>query len=167
MTEDAPIVVGHVVGVFGIKGALKVRSLTDFPARFAKGAQVWLGGQARTIRESHWHNDQARLLLEGIDSVEAAETYRGQDVTVPSSLRPKLARNEFLNRDLIGLAVIDEEVGPVGTVEAVSKGAAHDYLEIGGQLVPAIGEFIKKVDLEAGTILVKLIPGMRPGEEAE
>lgn len=167
MTEDAHVVVGQIVGVFGIKGALKVRSLTDYPQRFARGSEVWIKGEPRKIKESHWHGDQARILVEGIDSVEAAETHRGQDVTVPSSLRPRLEKDEYMNRDLVGLKVVDEEVGEIGEVKAVHKGAAHDYFEIGGQLIPAIAEFVKDIDLARGIMRVKLIPGMRPGEEAE
>ena len=167
MTEDAHVVVGQIVGVFGIKGALKVRSLTDFNERFARGARVWIKGQPRMVRECHWHNGQARILVDGVASVEAAEALRGQDITIPSSLRPRLEEGEYMNRDLVGLRVVDEEVGEIGQIEAVHKGAAHDYLEISGQLVPAIAEFVKDVDLTQGVMKVKLIPGMRPGEEAE
>jgi 16S rRNA processing protein RimM len=167
MTEDAHVVVGQIVGVFGIKGALKVRSLTDFTERFARGARVWIKNEPRVIRECHWHNGQARITVEGIDSIEAAEVLRGQDITIPSSLRPQLEENEYMNRDLVGLRVVDAEVGEIGTITAVHKGAAHDYLEVGGQLIPAVAEFVKDVDLAQGVMRVKLIPGMRPGEEAE
>lgn len=167
MTEDARALVGRVVGVFGIRGAIKVESLTDFPERFAPGAVVWIGGVSRKIVKTHWHNDQVRIQVEGIETPEQAEALRGKEVQIPSSLRPKLGSGEFMNRDLEGLRVVDVRRGEIGRVDAIHKGAAHDHLEISGILVPAIKEFVKEIDLEAGVMTVDLIDGMAPGEESE
>src|SRR5690606_6618472 len=98
--------VGRVVGVFGIRGAIKVESLTDFPERFAPGAVVWIGGASRKIVKSHWHNDQVRIQVVGVDTPEQAEALRGKEVSIPSSLRPKLDSDEFMSRDLEGLRVM-------------------------------------------------------------
>ena len=37
--------VGEIVGVFGVRGEVKVRPLSDFAERFAVGATLYLGDE--------------------------------------------------------------------------------------------------------------------------
>ena len=78
---------------------------------------------------------------------------------------PALEKDEFLTDDLVGLTAYDQHGATLGTVGEVLGTPAHDVLVIGPILVPAIKEFVDEVDLAARTIRVRLIPGMRPGEE--
>ncbi len=60
----------------------------------------------------------------------AAEALRGTTLSVPREALPPLGPGEYYHADLIGLAVVDTEGAPVGTVLAVENYGAGDLLEI-------------------------------------
>lgn len=166
MIPDGHTVVGQIVGVFGIHGAVKVQPLTDFPERFEPEAVLYLKGKPHKVLKTIWHKDQARVQLEGITNPEDAAELRWQHLTVPAEKMPKLGRWEFMTRDLIGCQIV-ENGQVLGIVERVDPGTMYDLIYCDGAIIPAIREFIKKVDLKAKIITVELIDGMRPGETAE
>lgn len=158
--------IGQIVGPFGLKGAIKVASLTDFIERFDPGLEVTIGTSLHLIETSQWHKTQVRLKLSGIEDCDSAEKLRGLYLTAPESDRPELEEDEFVSADLIGLKVVEGEK-ELGVVENVVRSALNDLLKVGDMLIPAIRQFVKKVDLEAGVIEVELIEGMRPEDDAE
>ncbi|MCG9896014.1 MAG: ribosome maturation factor RimM [Fimbriimonadaceae bacterium] len=161
------VLVGEVVGVFGLRGALKIETATDFPERFDAGRSLWLDGVEHRIKSTGWHRGQARVRFEEIRSPEDAEKHRGQAVSVPTSLLPTLEEDTYLSRDLIGCQVIDRTRGEVGVVESVDRTVLYDLLMIGETAIPVTRPFVTEIDLESREIHVDLIPGMAPGEEAE
>ncbi len=160
---EAHIRIGQIVGPFGLDGTVKVQTFTDFQERFEPGALLFIDSSPRKILSCHWKKGQARLRLEGVRSCEEAEALRWKFLTVPASDRPELDDNEYLSADLVGLRVIEAGV-EIGTVEEVVRTPAHDLLKVGGALIPAVQEFVKRVDLDEGVIEVELIDGLRPGE---
>lgn len=158
--------IGQIVGVFGIKGVVKVAPLTDFPSRFAVGRTVWTEVGAKEITSLHWHKAQVRLGLQGIVTIEQAEPLVGTYLTAPAIDPSILEQGEFAVSQLIGCTVI-ERGKDIGTVEDVVKSPAHDLLVVGGVMVPFIGQFVKTVDTDKKIIEVALIEGLRPGESAE
>lgn len=158
--------IGQIVGSFGLKGGLKVAPLTDFSERFEVGSLLYLDGEPREIVEAHWHKSQARLLIEGVTTIEEAEALKWKYLEVPQSDRPQLDEDEFLADDLVGMSVV-EGGKTIGRVSAVVNAPAQDLLIVGDVMIPLVKEFVKRVDLEAKTITVELIEGMRPGESAE
>lgn len=163
---DAHVRVGQIVGVFGIKGGMKVQLLSDFPERFDRGSVVYLECEPRKVLESHWHKNQVRVVLEGFAKIEDVEPFIGSFLTVPEEERPNLKEDEFLARDLVGLDVF-ENGARIGTVTEVASFPAHDVLVIDGAMVPLVREFVKSVDIGNHRIDVELIEGMRPGDSAE
>jgi 16S rRNA processing protein RimM len=156
--------VGQIVGVFGLKGAVKVLLLTDFPERFEVGSLLYLDGKPHGVLEVFWHKGQARVLLEGVTTPEDADVLKWKFLTVPLGERPERQEGEYMASDLVGLSVV--EGGKVlGKVSAVEHSPAHDLLSFDGVLVPLVKQFVKSVDLERRVIEVELIEGMRPGEE--
>jgi 16S rRNA processing protein RimM len=160
------VVVGQIVAPFGLKGGLKVVPMTDFPARFEKGAIIYLAGEPRRILEASWHKTQVRVSIEGVQTINEAEALCWKYLTVPDTDKPILEEDEYMASDLIGLAVV-ENGQVIGQVDEVVHYPAHDLLRIGETLVPCVKQFVKAIDLEARTVTVELIEGMRPGEAAE
>jgi 16S rRNA processing protein RimM len=168
MAEEPRIPVGEVVGVFGLRGAIKVHPLTDFVSqRFAVGAVVEAAGTPRRIVSCFDHKGQLRVQLRGIETVEQAEALRGEKLWVPESQLPRLEPGEYMARHLVGLRVLDRTRGEIGTVQAVQQGAAQDLIVIPGTRFPAVSAFIKRVDLEAGVMEVDLIPGLGAYEDQD
>jgi 16S rRNA processing protein RimM len=150
--------VGQVVGVFGIRGAVKVRSLTDFDDRFETDAQLYLDGVARKVE---WSRDQAGSLvvkLRGIDTRNDAESWRGSYLEVPDTDVRPLPDDEWYHDQLLGLRVVTDDGRELGTIEEIMERPANDVWVIRGDggetLIPAIRDAVSTVDLEGGRVTV-------------
>jgi 16S rRNA processing protein RimM len=161
---ETPIAIGKVVGVFGLKGFLKIWPDTDFPERFDEGRMVIIDGQERRIRETRWHKLQVRIRIDGVTRIEQAEALIGQEVYVPADATPELDEDEFMIDDLIGLKVFDTTGKLLGTLDEVHRGA-QDVYQVGEALVPAVKEFIKEVDIAGGRMVIDPLESMFSHED--
>jgi 16S rRNA processing protein RimM len=140
--------------------------MTEFAERFDPGARLRVDGVERVVSGVSWHKGQARVSLEGIDSLEAAQSLKWTWVEALAEEHPPLEDGEYYSPDLIGLIVYDESGACLGPVDAIVPSPAHDLIQVGDTLIPAARAFVREVDLAARRMTVRLIPGMRPGESA-
>jgi len=154
------ITIGKVVGPHGILGGLKIAPTTDFLQRFEVGRIIYINDQPVTIKRLMAHKTQVRIETKEITDRNTAETLKWAKVSVPADEIPELEEDEFFSADLIGLKAVDESGNVLGVVSDVFSSPAHDVLQIGSAMVPAVMEFVKEVDLEAGVIVITPIPGM-------
>jgi 16S rRNA processing protein RimM len=154
-----PVVIGKVVGVFGLKGILKVWPDTDFPERFDEGRTVLIGETPYEIVETRWHKQQARIRVKGITKIAQGEALIGAPVSVPADDVPTLEEGQYMIDDLIGVEVFDESGKRLGAVDQVVRGA-QDLYEVSGVLVPAVKEFVLEVDIAARRMVIRPIAGM-------
>jgi 16S rRNA processing protein RimM len=152
--------VGQIVGAFGLKGQVKVLPMTDFLERFQKGARLRLNEGWVEVETFSIHKERPLIKFRGINDIASAEKLQWAYLEVPVPERPELDDDEFLTEDLIGLRVSTVDGIELGKIDDVVAMPAHDVIKIGELLIPAVLEFVKDVDLEAGTMTVKLIPGM-------
>jgi 16S rRNA processing protein RimM len=152
--------VGQIVSTFGLKGQVKVMPLTDFIDRFEPGSRLRLNGNWITVEESSWHKNQVILRLEGVRHIAIAEELRGAYLEVQADTKPQLEEDEYLTADLIGLRVLTTKGELLGIVDEVQPSPAHDLLIVGKTMIPAVKQFVKKVDIPGGFIEVELIEGM-------
>jgi 16S rRNA processing protein RimM len=150
--------VGEVMGVFGIEGAVKVRSLTDFPERFAPGAELSLDGVGRRVEWSRQQPAGLVVKFAGVDSRTEAEGLRGLFLEVPDEALRPLPAGRWYHHQLVGLAVRSESGRDLGTLtEVVTRPAndvwvaSRDRAEV---LIPVIPDAVVGVDLEAGAVTV-------------
>ena len=161
------IVIGKVVGTFGLKGTLKIWPDTDFPERFDEGRSVLIDGKPYEIVETRWHKLQARIRVKGVTRLELGEALIGFNVEVPADDLPELGEGEYMVNDLMGLEVFNEEGERMGVVEDVIKGYAQDLYQVAGVLVPAVKEFILSIDVPGKRMVIRPIPGMFDAEPEE
>ena len=154
------ISIGRVVGVFGLRGALKVNPTTDFRSRFDPGSRVLIAGNRRTIVSAQWHKNQARIRLTGVETVEHAERLVGHEVFADEQFVPELGDGEYRVSDLIGARVVTDEGKTIGILEEVISAPANDVFRVGEYLIPAVDTFVLNVDLPNKTITVRVIRGM-------
>jgi 16S rRNA processing protein RimM len=154
-----PVVIGKVVGAFGLKGILKVWPDTDFPERFDEGRTVLIEGEPYDIIETRWHKQQVRIRVKGITKIGQAEALVGAPVSVPADDVPTLEEGQYMIDDVIGVEVFDESGKRLGTVDQVVRGA-QDLYEVSGVLVPAVKEFVLEVDIAARRMVIRPIAGM-------
>jgi 16S rRNA processing protein RimM len=155
--------VGRVVGTHGLRGELKVQPLTEFADRFTVGARLRMRDEWTTIKTVRWHKNRPLLTLEGVEGIDAAEKLRG--VLLESTEEAALEEGEFLVSELVGLSVFTEDGEPLGEIEETFPTPAHEVLVVGELLIPSVPAFVRDVDLDERRMVVRLIPGMRPGEE--
>lgn len=164
MPEERLVRVGQIAGAFGLKGQVKVQPLTDFAAtRFVKGARLRMDGDWVEIEAATVHKGRPLLKLAGIDDATAAEKLQWKYLEAAD--RPELEEDEFLVEDLIGLSVFTDEGEALGEIEDVLENPAHEILVVGEIMIPLVDEFVTDIDLDEERVTVKLIPGMRPGDE--
>ena len=164
---DEWVVVGEIVGVFGVRGEVKVRPLSDFAERFAVGATLYLGDDhtPHTITKARLRPGSHVLGLSGIESANDAERLRGRTLYVPADALASPAPDQFFQHDVIGLRVEHINGQPLGVItEVLTMGPYDTYVVRDAQgaerLLPAVKEFIKQVDLAAGVMRVAPIPGL-------
>ena len=150
---------------WGIRGDVKIAPFTDRPEDFKSSGVVFVGPQQKRYAVKSFRPYQGNWLLHlvGVESREAAEALHGQEIFIEAAQRPRQA-GEFYAREVIGLKVrtIDgEELGEV--TEILVTGANDVYVVKGPRgeiLLPARVEVIKGIDVEAGTMMVELLPGL-------
>ena len=68
--------------------------------------------------------------IKGVTTREAAEALTGTKLYISRARLPEREADEWYHADLIGLAVIDRQGEPIGTVVAVLNFGAGDLIEI-------------------------------------
>jgi 16S rRNA processing protein RimM len=138
----------------GLAGAFVVEWASDDPARFARGATVYVGREPAVVAESKRSGGRLVVRLD-----RAAP--RGAPLEVPASELPAPDAGEYYVFQLVGLAVEEEGGRELGRVQDVVPGVANDVLELeGGLALPMVEDCVRAVDLEEGRIVVA--PGFLP-----
>jgi len=146
------------VGAFGLEGAVKVSSLTDFPERFAPASELFLDGLTRRVEWSRQQPTGLVVKLSGIDSRSVAQAQRGRYLEVPDSDLRQLPEGRWYHHQLVGMAVTTERGRHLGTlVDVVSRPANDVWVARAGgveHLIPATQNAVLDVNLEAARITV-------------
>jgi 16S rRNA processing protein RimM len=154
--------IGKIAGTHGVRGELRVEPWCDSPAFLAGFETVYIDGQPKKVLSARPHKSLVLMLLEGIDTVEAAQALR-ETVLHIDRTGVALPDGRYFIRDLIGLAVFDG-AERIGTLYDVLTAPAHDvYVVRGGdgdRMIPVVPEFVREIDIGAGVIRVELIEGM-------
>ena len=168
------ILVGRILRAHGIRGEMKVLPETDDPKRLLALERVFIGQNEKTalsrgvksVRFQHSRKGTIVLLdVEGIDSREAAEELRKALVFAQQNDLPALEEDEFYWHDLIGCSVETDAGVVIGSVKDVLEMPAQRVLVVKreGQtdaMIPAVDEFIERIDTETRRIVIRPIEGM-------
>src|SRR5947209_20428999 len=101
------MLIGQIVGAFGVHGEAKVEALTDFPERFTTLARVYLGPELKEYSVHHARRGKAHMLLKlgGVDTPESVDRLRGLEVHIPRSEAMPLPEGHYYLYDVIGMYV--------------------------------------------------------------
>lgn len=162
------VTVGQVVALFGVRGELKVRLLTDIPNRFSELDAVYVGQQhTRHVIESvrPYKGEMIILKLANFDDANAAEALRNAELQIPLSKVAKLPPDSYYQHDILGLQVLTLGGKAVGTIVDIIVTGSNDVyvvktLDGTQQLIPAIKDVIKQIDLIRRTMHIDPIPGL-------
>lgn len=169
--SEREIVIGKIVAPFGLRGEVKMLTLTDFPERFSVGREVLVrqaDGELRPFRisESRPYKDGMIMAFEGISSKFAAEELRGMQIVISEDEVGTLSEGSYYLFQLLGLAVITEDGRELGVIEDVLQSGANDvYVTDAGILIPGIRDVVKKIDLEGKQMVIWPMPGLLPEQK--
>jgi len=155
------LAVARVLGAKGLGGALRIELLTDWPERLTPGSELLLEGEdsPRRVVDTELGGRVPVLRLEGIDERDAAQALVGRYLEAPTRSLPD---GSYYWHQLIGLKVTDPTGAALGTVEEVFRAGENEVYRIvgpGGEvLVPALREVVRRIDLEAGEMVVDYQP---------
>lgn len=159
------IKIGQVVNAAGLKGELKVYHYSDYKERFEELEQIYLENTPYRIAGVRYMKEMVILRLEGIGDRTDAELQKGKDVFIDKAELRVLPEGTFHIFELIGMQVVDEHGSQIGILSDVIKNSAQDLYEVdrGNKekfLIPAVDEFIIKIDVDSRTVTVRLIEGL-------
>ncbi len=162
--EENLFVIGEIIAKWGVKGEVKINVITDFPKRFKKGGTFLIDGTRYTIEWAKTLNNAMVLKIEGIDTPEDAEKYKGKKLFITEAELHKLPKGKYYRHQIIGLKVVSQNGEPVGEVtEIIETPANKVYVVSSGDreaLVPDKGDFVKNIDIDAKTMTIEVVPGM-------
>ncbi len=158
--DDRRFVVGLVRGLHGLQGAVRVEPLSDDPARFEPGAQLYPEGSGRRLTVDWAQEDGPGLLVRfrEVRTREAAESLR--DVYLEVERPPGgLEAGAYWWHEIVGQPVVTDAGEVLGTVEDVFRaGGGEVYVVRGGPrgelLIPAVEAVFREFSPRQGRLVV-------------
>jgi 16S rRNA processing protein RimM len=156
------VILGRIVGLFGIRGWVKVFSYTE-PREAVLDYKDWLlsqdgGWQRVALAEGRRQGKAIIARLEGIEDRDSAAELTGSNIGVNRDALPDPGEGRYYWADLEGLGVVHKDGTQLGRVTCLMATGANDVLVVDGsveRLIPFVmGAVILDVDLAAGVIRV-------------
>ncbi len=165
--EPRYLAVGRVQRPHGVRGELRLEVLTGYPERLADLDAVYVGQEYRRygVTGCRLHQNLALVTLTGVDDRDSADRLRGQLVYVAIEDAVPLDEHEVYEFQVEGLQVVTEEGIVLGDIaEVLAVAGANDVLVVRGPrgetLIPVIDDVITDVDMEAGRLVIHVLPGL-------
>ncbi len=166
--------VGKIVNTHGVRGEMKVLSVTDFEEeRFAAGETLYLVMENAaqepmpvTVRHCRRHKQFILVSVEEISSIEEAEKWKNALIQIPETQLGELEEDEYYYHEIIGCAVYSEAGEPLGEVKEVLSPGANDVWVVDpaqGEndiLVPYIDDIVKQVNVKEKIIVIHVMEGL-------
>ncbi len=171
------LLIGEIINVHGVKGALKVQPLTDDLSRFSRLKEVYVKDTKAKPDSKHLFNKTYKVIsglasggfvllrLYGIDDRDTADLFRGCFLEIDRKDAIKLPEDNYFIGDLIGCRVVETNGEELGLLHDVYQTGSNDVYAVKRPgkkdlLLPAIGSVVKDVDIENGVVTVELIAGL-------
>lgn len=159
------VVLGRIVGLFGVRGWVKVYSETSPPDNILE-YRTWLlrdGDQlvAHKLEQGQAHGKGVVARLAGCNDRDQAALLVGRTIEVPRSELPPPEADEYYWTDLEGLQVATLEGVELGSVDHLFETGSNDVLVVQGdreRLIPFTAAVIQEVDMAGRRIVVDWDP---------
>ena len=168
MSEEM-ITIGEITRHQGNKGEVRVKALTDYPERFEELETVFLtaGREEKEveIEAIRYHKGFVIIKFMGFDNIEDAINHKGYKVQIRKLDSIDLPEDNYFFYQIMGLDVYTIEDEYLGKVVEILETEANDVYRVEDKgkeiLIPALKKVVQEVNLEAGELIVKLLPGLR------
>jgi 16S rRNA processing protein RimM len=179
LLEDKFISVGKITKPIGLKGYVKVLSLTDFSDRFESLKSFKLFNEKENlvlknkfsnsedfyIKDVIYDKDSVKILFDDFNDIDSVRNLIGCFLILEESKRKKLEKGRYYYDELIDLDVKfnGEKIGSVVTIENYGGQDLFNIKMIETNknvLIPFVDEFVKIIDIENKFIEIEVIDGM-------
>jgi 16S rRNA processing protein RimM len=161
MGSERRVLMGLVLGVHGIKGAVRILSYAAEPEDIASYGPLEdeSGGRKFSLTVVGKARGAVLAEVEGIGDRDAATALKGTKLYVRRSALPTPAEGEFYWNDLVGLRAELKGGTALGEVTAVHDYGGGPSLEVKREagasvMVPFTNRVVPVVDLEAGRLVI-------------
>lgn len=153
---------GRIVGLFGVKGWVKVLSYTR-PREAILGYEHWFlkmnhDWDAARVAEGKQHGKGLIVRLDGYADRDTAQELIDAEIAIERSAMPIPEDGSYYWSDLEGLRVVHRDGTELGRVAYLLETGANDVLVTDGErerLIPFVADsVILDVDIAAGVITV-------------
>lgn len=162
-------VIGRPVGV---KGQVSVFWNNGTCPLGEKGGEIFLDvdGDYKNYQlvSSKPQGKRHAVTLHGLLTRSAAAALTGRRIFLRTFELPLLAEGEYYSFQILGLHVVTEEGKQIGTITKIFSAGRNDVYEVlpedgrkGSEvLIPAIDQFIVRIDLEKKEVVIREIQGL-------
>jgi len=154
---------GEIVNTHGIRGEVKVLCWLDDPEMLCEFDRCRIQGREFAMEQVRVQKTCNLVKLQGVDTMEDAQKLRGKTLEL---YREDIDEEVIFAAELIGVEVFAEGE-KIGRITEVLDYPGNSVYVVKGQyeyMIPAVKHFILETDMEANTMQVKLIEGMRSDE---
>lgn len=156
------VLLGHITGAHGIRGAVLVRSYTAEPGAIADYGPLEdeAGRETFTLAVEGATAKGVICRIAGVSDRNGAERLKGVALYVARNRLPPPEDGEYYHTDLVGLAAVTDAGAALGEVVAVLNYGAGDILEVrpdGAKrtdLYPMTEAVVLRVDIAGGVIVI-------------
>jgi 16S rRNA processing protein RimM len=160
--DPDPVVLGQIVGAYGVKGWVRLRSFTTPPEAILAYPGLRLraatGGESDAgILEGRMQGREVVARLATVADRDAAQALARATIVVDRSLLPPPAPGQYYWHDLVGLEVWNLEGQRLGRVDHFVEAPANSVMVVRGEReywLPLVPKHLKSVDLAARKVVV-------------
>ena len=124
------LIIGKLGGAHGVRGEVKVIPLTDDVRRFSSLKECLILDEkehlkeTREVEKSRVDDSRTLIKFKGIDDRDEVSKLTGYYIGVSREDAVKLPEGRYFIADLIGLTVVDESRGDLGTIKDIKNSGA-------------------------------------------
>lgn len=161
--------IGYILKPQGLKGEVKVDSVSPYLERYRRLNKVFLkleeNKQTYSIEKVRISGRFVYIKFSEINSRNEAELLRKAEILIEEKDLIQPAENEFFVHDLIGCQVISENNDVIGKLTDVVQISSNDVYVVQSTegieiLIPATKEVVKQVDIENKQITIHILEGL-------
>lgn len=163
------LLLGKVLRPHGLDGLMRIQSYAQSVESFLHARDVLLEVIPMKFQEFKVisirpHKNIFLLKLEGLDSIDAAEKFRGADIHIRKDSLDRKSEDEFFWFELIGLKVFLSNGLCIGIIRDILVTGSNDiYVIKDGDkelLIPALQEVVLEIDLENNKMIIAEFEGL-------
>jgi 16S rRNA processing protein RimM len=159
---------GEIVTTHGLNGWLKLNAFNPDTRALAPGVEVFLEHSGRQsvhqLEASSHHKKQFLIKLRDVNSIDDAAPYVGSTLAVAESALEALEPRQYYHYQVVGFEVFQLNGDRVGTISSTMSTAGGEIYVVQSadkeHLIPAVKEFIERVDFDARKIIVNAPKGL-------